>query len=58
MMYLTLFYTKLSKSKNETLAAIAAKSLKEVKYHLRHSSNWLIRLGDGTQESNLKVQDA
>ena len=53
-----LFYTKLSKSKNETLAAIAAKSLKEVKYHLRHSSNWLIRLGDGTQESNLKVQDA
>lgn len=53
-----LFYTKLSESKNETLAAIAAKSLKEVKYHLRHSSNWLIRLGDGTQESNLKVQDA
>ena len=56
--YNFLFYTKLSESKNETLAAIAAKSLKEVKYHLRHSSNWLIRLGDGTQESNLKVQDA
>ena len=32
--------------------------MKEVKYHLRHSSNWLIRLGDGTQESNLKVQEA
>ena len=56
--YNFLFYTKLSESKDETLAAIAAKSLKEVKYHLRHSSNWLIRLGDGTQESNLKVQDA
>ena len=56
--YNFLFYTQLSESKDETLAAIAAKSLKEVKYHLRHSSNWLIRLGDGTQESNLKVQDA
>ena len=56
--YNFLFYTQLSESKDETLAAIATKSLKEVKYHLRHSSNWLIRLGDGTKESNLKVQDA
>jgi ring-1,2-phenylacetyl-CoA epoxidase subunit PaaC len=53
-----LFYKELSCSKDETLAALAAKSLKEVKYHLRHSSNWLIRLGDGTKESNLKVQEA
>lgn len=53
-----LFYTELSKSKDETLSALASKSLKEVKYHLRHSSNWLIRLGDGTRESNTKVQDA
>ena len=53
-----LFYTQLSTSKNENLAALAAKSLKEVKYHLRHSSNWLIRLGDGTKESNIKVQEA
>ena len=53
-----LFYTELSKSKDETLSALASKSLKEVKYHLRHSSNWLIRLGDGTAESNTKVQDA
>jgi len=51
-----LFYTKLSESTDEILAALAAKSLKEVKYHLRHSSNWLIRLGDGTEESNHKVQ--
>ena len=53
-----LFYTELSKSKDDTLSALASKSLKEVKYHLRHSSNWLIRLGDGTEESNTTVQDA
>ena len=53
-----LFYTELASSKDETLAALAAKSLKEVKYHLRHSSNWLVRLGDGTQESNMKVQES
>ena len=53
-----LFYTELSKSKDETLSALASKSLKEVKYHLRHSRNWLIRLGDGTAVSNTKVQDA
>ena len=53
-----LFYTELSKSKDETLSALASKSLKEVKYHLRHSRNWLIRLGDGTEVSNTKVQDA
>ena len=52
-----LFYTHLSSSKDETLAALAAKSLKEVKYHLRHSKNWLIRLGDGTEESNTKMQE-
>mgnify|MGYP001226112279 FL=1 len=51
-----LFYTELAKSKDKTLAALAAKSIKEVKYHLHHSSNWLIRLGDGTEKSNAKVQ--
>ena len=53
-----LFYTALSNSKDDTLAALATKSLKEVKYHLRHSSNWMIRLGDGTKESNTKTQKA
>ena len=53
-----LFYTQLANSKDETLSALASKSLKEVKYHLRHTSNWLIRLGDGTQESNTKTQIA
>ena len=56
--YNFLLYTELTKSKDETIAALAAKSLKEVKYHLRHSKNWLIRLGDGTKESNQKVQNA
>ena len=53
-----LFYTQLANSKDETLSALASKSLKEVKYHLRHSSNWLVRLGDGTDESNAKTQVA
>ena len=53
-----LFYTQLTNSKDETLSALASKSLKEVKYHLRHSSNWLVRLGDGTAESNAKAQVA
>jgi len=53
-----LFYTQLTNSKDETLSALAHKSLKEVKYHLRHSSNWLVRLGDGTKESNAKTQIA
>jgi ring-1,2-phenylacetyl-CoA epoxidase subunit PaaC len=40
------------------LAAIAAKALKEDKYHLRHSSEWVVRLGDGTEESHRRVQEA
>ena len=53
-----LFYNELMKSKDEQLAAIAAKSIKEVTYHRRHSSEWIIRLGDGTAESKEKVQDS
>lgn len=52
------FYEELSKSKLEDLAGIAAKSLKEAKYHLRHSKSWLLRLGDGTEESHKKTQNA
>lgn len=48
----------LSSCKNEQLAAIAAKCLKEDKYHLRHSSEWVIRLGDGTEESHTRAQNA
>ena len=51
-------YEMLSKSKDEKLAAICAKSLKEVTYHLRHSRHWVISLGGGTNESHNKIQDA
>ena len=40
------------------LAAIAEKSLKETRYHLRHSADWVVRLGDGTDESHARVQSA
>lgn len=46
----------LSACRHEGLAAIAAKALKESKYHLRHSSEWVVRLGDGTDESRARVQ--
>tara|TARA_B100001029_G_scaffold176761_1_gene180258 strand:- start:638 stop:1381 length:744 start_codon:yes stop_codon:yes gene_type:complete len=54
--YSFLFYSKLASSKDETLAAIAAKSLKEIKYHLHHSKSWVVRLGFGTEESNKIIQ--
>ncbi len=47
----------LSRSKDATLAGIAAKALKEARYHFRHSSMWVIRLGDGTAESHRRMQD-
>lgn len=53
-----LLYAELQKSSDETLASIAAKSLKEIQYHYRHSSKWIIRLGDGTEESKIRVNDA
>ena len=45
-------------SKDKQLAAIAEKSLKETKYHLKHSSEWIIRLGDGTEESHQRIQNS
>ena len=48
-------YEQLKYSKDEQLAAIAGKSLKEVTYHLRWSSEWVIRLGDGTAESHTRM---
>ena len=51
-------YERLAASADERLAAIAAKSVKEVRYHLRYSSGWLVRLGDGTLESHTRVQTA
>ena len=49
---------KLRASKDETLAAIAAKSIKEVQYHVRFSSDWVRRLGDGTAESHTRIQQS
>lgn len=53
-----LFFERLQHSKDEQLAAIAEKSLKETRYHLKHSSEWVIRLGDGTEESHNRVQNS
>ena len=53
-----LLMEKLQDSNDETLAAIAKKGLKEVSYHLRFSSDWVKRLGDGTSESHQKMQEA
>ena len=52
------FTQELTKSTNAQLAAIAEKSLKEITYHLKFSSEWMIRLGDGTEESHSKMQQA
>ena len=51
-------YTRLQSSTDVQLAAIAAKALKEVTYHLRWSSEWVIRLGDGTDESHARMEKA
>jgi ring-1,2-phenylacetyl-CoA epoxidase subunit PaaC len=55
---MVLLWERLEQSTDERLAAIAAKSLKEVRYHLRHSRDWLLRLGDGTDESHRRTQAA
>jgi len=49
---------QLKNSKDDRLKAIAIKSLKEVTYHLRYSSEWVIRLGDGTEESHQRMEQA
>jgi len=52
------FYEALCKSPITQLAAIAEKSLKETRYHLKHTSEWVIRMGDGTEESHARAQAA
>src|SRR5512145_1873114 len=56
--YQYLLFQQLQQSNDDQLAAIAAKSLKEVAYHLRWSSEWVIRLGDGTEESHRRITHA
>lgn len=52
------YFDKLRASTDKTIAALAEKSFKEVAYHLRHSSAWVIRLGDGTDESRERMLKA
>jgi ring-1,2-phenylacetyl-CoA epoxidase subunit PaaC len=55
---MVLVWEQLQSSKDEQLAAIATKSLKEARYHLRHSRDWLVRLGDGSDASHTRMQAA
>ncbi|MFK7955360.1 MAG: 1,2-phenylacetyl-CoA epoxidase subunit PaaC [Lysobacterales bacterium] len=52
------YFQALSESSNTTIAGIAGKAVKEAQYHLRHSSGWVVRLGDGTDESREKMAKA
>lgn len=50
-------FSRLTQSKDETLASVAAKAVKEVMYHLDHAAQWTLRLGDGTEESHRRMQE-
>lgn len=52
------FYAALCNSTDQQLVAIAEKAIKELNYHYRYSAEWVIRLGDGTEESHQKIQAA
>src|SRR5450432_2778091 len=56
--YQFLLYKELVKSEYPEIAAICEKSIKETRYHLKWSSEWVIRLGDGTEESHARMLDA
>ncbi|MEO5892138.1 MAG: 1,2-phenylacetyl-CoA epoxidase subunit PaaC [Ferruginibacter sp.] len=56
--YQLLLYEELQKNKDEQIAAIAEKSIKEVQYHVKWSGEWVMRLGDGTAESHLRMLNA
>lgn len=54
----SLLFSRLSESNDPIIKGIAKKSSKEIRYHLQRSSDWIVRLGQGTDESNKKIQDA
>lgn len=56
--WFNLLWQSLVKSRDDALAAIAAKALKESRYHLQHATDWTLRLGDGTAESHARMQAA
>ncbi len=51
-------WTRLQASSDAEVAAIAAKAVKEVRYHQQHAAEWVVRLGDGSAESTRRMQDA
>ena len=55
---LELLWQRLQDSGDAELAAIAAKAVKEARYHVRHAADWVLRLGDGTDESHARTQRA
>jgi ring-1,2-phenylacetyl-CoA epoxidase subunit PaaC len=54
--YQHLLYEQLLTSADETLAGVAGKAVKEVAYHVDHATQWVLRLGDGTEESHQRMQ--
>ncbi len=56
--YAVPLWEQLSRSSDSSIAEIAVKSLKEARYHLEHAAAWVVRLGDGTEESHGKIQEA
>jgi ring-1,2-phenylacetyl-CoA epoxidase subunit PaaC len=56
--FLKLMWQRLADTSDPDLAAIAAKALKEARYHQRHSADWVVRLGDGTDESHRRCEAA
>jgi ring-1,2-phenylacetyl-CoA epoxidase subunit PaaC len=53
-----LMFRDLMKSTDETISGLAAKSIKEVTYHVRHAGDWVVRLGDGTEASHQRIQNS
>ena len=56
--YQSELYAALSRSTDPTLSGVAGKAVKEVAYHLDHAARWVVRLGDGTEESHARMQAA
>ena len=56
--FLKLLWERLQDSGDAELAAIAGKALKEARYHQQHAADWLVRLGDGTEESRRRIEAA
>lgn len=55
--YMLYWYETLKTSKDETISGFAQKAWKEIAYHFRHSNDWMLRLGDGTDESHQRLQN-